>query len=65
MKVTVLGLRASFIPRPLCALCQGLPHPGMDCAAYKASPEDAPLLQMAATEMWRQCPGCRCAYLVL
>lgn len=48
--------------RQLCALCQGLPHPGMDCAAYKAGAgnvSDAAIHNMAQEAKWKQCPRCR------
>jgi len=46
----------------LCPLCMGLPHPDMDCAAYKAGAgnvSDAAIHRMAQEAKWQQCPSCR------
>ena len=53
---------AVHVCRPLCALCQGMPHPGMDCNAYKAGAgnvSDVAVHEMAKKAKWKQCPSCK------
>mmetsp|Transcript_5784 Transcript_5784/g.16547 ORF Transcript_5784/g.16547 Transcript_5784/m.16547 type:complete len:388 (+) Transcript_5784:199-1362(+) len=52
-------LECPHCTRPLCPLCRGKLHPGMDCAAYMNDVDDAPVRELATKEEWQHCPGCR------
>ncbi|GAA5900672.1 hypothetical protein JCM6882_000936 [Rhodosporidiobolus microsporus] len=50
----------------ICVKCETMYHTGMDCeqfqalpAEQRANPEDISLHQLAATQNWKRCPGCR------
>lgn len=44
----------------LCTICSTASHPGVSCDHNQAiaSGSDAPFLEMASSQGWKQCPGC-------